>query len=32
MSKFPVDAAKTKVLKALELIGFNVVRDDHISP
>jgi hypothetical protein len=32
MAKFPLDAAKAKVLKALELIGFRVVRDDrHIA-
>ena len=32
MPKFPVDAPKAKVLKALELLGFRVMRDDrHIA-
>ncbi len=32
MPKFPVDAPKAKVLKALELLGFRVTRDDrHIA-
>jgi len=32
MSKFPVDAPKAKVLKALELLGFQVLRQrEHIA-
>lgn len=32
MDKFPVDAPKKKVLKALELLGFRIVRErEHIS-
>lgn len=32
MTKFPVDAPKRKVLKALELLGFYIVREkEHIS-
>jgi len=32
MAKFPVDAPKRKVVKALEILGFNVVREkEHIS-
>lgn len=32
MQKFPVDAPKRKVVKALEILGFRVVREkQHIS-
>ena len=32
MSKFPVDAPKRKVIKALELLGFRIIREkEHIS-
>jgi predicted RNA binding protein YcfA (HicA-like mRNA interferase family) len=32
MPKFPVDAPKGKVIKALELLGFRVVREgNHIA-
>jgi len=32
MDKFPVDAPKTQVLKALEKLGFRLVREkNHIS-
>jgi len=32
MAKFPVDASKRKVVKALEILGFQVVREkEHIS-
>ena len=32
MPRFPVDAPKAKVVKALELLGFQIVRErEHIS-
>ncbi|MBI3584527.1 MAG: type II toxin-antitoxin system HicA family toxin [Nitrospinae bacterium] len=32
MSKFPVDAPKRKVIKALEILGFRIIRKkEHIS-
>jgi hypothetical protein len=32
MDKFPVDAPKRKVMKALELLGFQIVRElEHNS-
>ena len=32
MAKFPVDAPKNKVIKALAILGFNTVREkEHIS-
>jgi len=32
MSKFPVDAPKRKVIKALEILNFQIVRErEHIS-
>lgn len=32
MDKFPVDAPKIKVIKALEILGFQIVREqEHIS-
>jgi len=32
MLKFPVDAPKAKVVKALQKLGFNIVREkEHIS-
>lgn len=32
MSKFPVDAPKRNVVKALEILGFRIVREkEHIS-
>jgi len=32
MARFPVDAPKGKVIKALELLGFRILREkEHIS-
>lgn len=32
MSKFPVDAPKRKVIRALESLGFSIIREkEHIS-
>ena len=32
MAKFPVDAPKAKVIKALELLGFRLARErEHIA-
>lgn len=32
MAKFPVDAPKNKVLKALQALGFQIIRErEHIS-
>ena len=32
MPKFPVDAPKQKVIKAFEMLGFNLIRErEHIS-
>jgi len=32
MPKFPIDAPKQKVIKALEILGFRVIREkEHIS-
>lgn len=32
MDRFPVDAPKRKVIKALEMLGFQIVRErEHIS-
>lgn len=32
ISKFPVDAPKQRVIKALELLGFHLIREkEHIS-
>lgn len=32
MAKFPIDAPKRSVIKALELLGFRIVREkEHIS-
>jgi predicted RNA binding protein YcfA (HicA-like mRNA interferase family) len=32
MTKFPLDAPKRKVIKALEILGFKIIREkEHIS-
>lgn len=32
MAKFPIDAAKSKVIKTLEKLGFKIVRErEHIA-
>jgi predicted RNA binding protein YcfA (HicA-like mRNA interferase family) len=32
MKKFPIDAPKTKVIKALEILGFKLVREkEHLA-
>jgi len=32
MAKFPVDAPKQRVIKALEILGFQIIRErEHIS-
>lgn len=32
MAKFPIDAPKSKVIKALEAFGFSIIREkEHIS-
>jgi predicted RNA binding protein YcfA (HicA-like mRNA interferase family) len=32
MTKFPVDAPKQRVIKALEILGFRIIREkEHIS-
>jgi predicted RNA binding protein YcfA (HicA-like mRNA interferase family) len=32
MGKFPVDASKSRVIKALEILGFQILRErEHVS-